>query len=76
MYYRILGPVRVWRGDSELPLGPPKQQPLLALLLPGPQSFPLGYSNVVSVQLTLKGATALTKSGHIALAEVEFFKRG
>ncbi|MEU7035106.1 BTAD domain-containing putative transcriptional regulator [Streptomyces sp. NPDC046237] len=33
MRYRILGPVRVWRGDAELTLGPPKQQALLALLL-------------------------------------------
>ncbi|MFF9014788.1 BTAD domain-containing putative transcriptional regulator [Streptomyces sp. NPDC014870] len=33
MHYRILGPVRVWRGDTELALGPPKQQALLALLL-------------------------------------------
>ncbi|MGW2019902.1 AfsR/SARP family transcriptional regulator [Streptomyces sp. NPDC001927] len=33
MHYRILGPVRVWRGDTELTLGPPKQQALLALLL-------------------------------------------
>ncbi|MFF9911657.1 BTAD domain-containing putative transcriptional regulator [Streptomyces sp. NPDC013457] len=33
MHYRILGPVRVWRGDAELALGPPKQQAVLALLL-------------------------------------------
>ncbi|MEU9995414.1 BTAD domain-containing putative transcriptional regulator [Streptomyces sp. NPDC050848] len=33
MHYRILGPVRVWRGETELALGPPKQQALLALLL-------------------------------------------
>ncbi|MFC4031725.1 BTAD domain-containing putative transcriptional regulator [Streptomyces polygonati] len=30
--YTVLGPVRVWRGDSELTPGPPKQQALLALL--------------------------------------------
>ncbi|MFE5630380.1 BTAD domain-containing putative transcriptional regulator [Streptomyces sp. NPDC056543] len=33
MRYRILGPVRVWRRDAELALGPPKQQAVLALLL-------------------------------------------
>ncbi|MDT9689871.1 BTAD domain-containing putative transcriptional regulator [Streptomyces sp. P9(2023)] len=33
MHYRILGPVRVWRGHTELTSGPPKQQALLALLL-------------------------------------------
>ncbi|MFD7319998.1 BTAD domain-containing putative transcriptional regulator [Streptomyces sp. NPDC059875] len=33
MHYRVLGPVRVWRGDTELTLGPPKQQALLAMLL-------------------------------------------
>lgn len=31
--YSVLGPVRAWSGETELRLGPPKQQALLALLL-------------------------------------------
>ncbi|MER6462241.1 BTAD domain-containing putative transcriptional regulator [Streptomyces sp. NPDC001228] len=33
MRFQILGPVRLWRGSTDVKLGPPKQRALLALLL-------------------------------------------
>ncbi|MFJ5639761.1 AfsR/SARP family transcriptional regulator [Streptomyces sp. NPDC093223] len=33
MRFQILGPVRLWRGSTDVRLGPPKQRALLALLL-------------------------------------------
>ncbi|MDT9689853.1 zinc ribbon domain-containing protein [Streptomyces sp. P9(2023)] len=42
---------------------------------PGPQTIQTGYSDVVSVQLTLHEATGLSEGRHLAVAEVEFFKR-
>ncbi|MEU9995396.1 zinc ribbon domain-containing protein [Streptomyces sp. NPDC050848] len=42
---------------------------------PGPQTIQTGYSDVVSIQLTLHETAGLTEGRHIALAEVEFFKR-
>ncbi len=43
---------------------------------PGSQPIPTGYSDVVSVRLVLRSVTPLTHGRHVALAEVEFFRRG
>ncbi|WUH92745.1 zinc ribbon domain-containing protein [Streptomyces sp. NBC_00433] len=42
---------------------------------PGPQSFHLAVSDVTRIRLTLQSAYAPTPSRHVAVAEVEFFKR-
>ncbi|MEG3628128.1 NADase-type glycan-binding domain-containing protein [Streptomyces poriticola] len=42
---------------------------------PGPQTFPLGISDATTVRLTLGAPTGLSRGRHIALAEVEFFRR-
>ncbi|MFJ3548641.1 zinc ribbon domain-containing protein [Streptomyces sp. NPDC090114] len=42
---------------------------------PGPQTIPTGVSDVKSVRLVLSSPAGLTKGGHLALAEVEFFQR-
>ncbi|MFJ3580979.1 NADase-type glycan-binding domain-containing protein [Streptomyces sp. NPDC090127] len=42
---------------------------------PGPQTIQTGYSDVVSIQLTPRETAGFSKGRHIAVAEVEFFKR-
>ncbi|MET8685108.1 BTAD domain-containing putative transcriptional regulator [Streptomyces sp. NPDC004732] len=48
MRFTVLGPVRAWRGDMELALGPPKQRALLALLLVRAGS-PVSLSEMIDV---------------------------
>ncbi|WP_245782388.1 zinc ribbon domain-containing protein [Actinokineospora terrae] len=42
---------------------------------PGPQRTDLGTSDVTQVRLTIRSATPQTPTTHIALGEVEFFRR-
>ncbi|MFI7383791.1 zinc ribbon domain-containing protein [Streptomyces sp. NPDC049813] len=42
----------------------------------GSQTFQVGVSDVASVRLVLRAPAGLTGGRHIALAEVEFFRRG
>ncbi|MFJ6781891.1 NADase-type glycan-binding domain-containing protein [Streptomyces yangpuensis] len=42
---------------------------------PGPQTFPTGISDVVTVRLTLQEPAGSAPERHLALAEVEFFQR-
>ncbi|MEU6221355.1 BTAD domain-containing putative transcriptional regulator [Streptomyces sp. NPDC047022] len=46
--FAVLGPVRVWRGDTELAPGPPKQRALLALLL-AQVGHPVAVHEIVDV---------------------------
>jgi hypothetical protein len=43
---------------------------------PGPQTVHTGISDVKTVRLVLRSAVGLTAGRHLALAEVEFFRRG
>lgn len=43
---------------------------------PGPQAVPTGISGVKTVRLVLRSAVGLAPGRHLALAEVEFFRRG
>lgn len=42
---------------------------------PGPQRTDTGISDVVRVRVVVRAATGLAQGGHIALGEVEFFRR-
>ncbi|QKW53459.1 NADase-type glycan-binding domain-containing protein [Streptomyces buecherae] len=42
---------------------------------PGSQTFHVGVSNATSIRLTLASPAGLTPGRHLALAEVEFFRR-
>ena len=42
---------------------------------PGPQTTDTGISNVVAIRVVIRGAAGLTPGRHIALGELEFFKR-
>ncbi|MEV2234418.1 BTAD domain-containing putative transcriptional regulator [Streptomyces phaeochromogenes] len=44
--FTVLGPLRAWRGEVELELGPPKQRALLAFLLAQP-NHPVGTHEIV-----------------------------
>ena len=46
--FTVLGPVRAWRGATEIDLGPPKQRALLALFLLDP-GHPLSPDEIVAV---------------------------
>ncbi|MGW4703097.1 NADase-type glycan-binding domain-containing protein, partial [Streptomyces sp. NPDC004285] len=43
---------------------------------PGPQTFPTGISDVLTVRLALESPVGLTGGRHLAVSEVEFFQRG
>lgn len=42
---------------------------------PGPQTTNTAISNVVTIRVVIRGAAGLTPGRHIALGEIEFFKR-
>ncbi|MFE4832249.1 BTAD domain-containing putative transcriptional regulator [Streptomyces sp. NPDC056672] len=48
MQFTILGPVRAWRGEKEVTLGPPQQRVLLAVLL-AHAGQPVGMDTMVDV---------------------------
>jgi DNA-binding SARP family transcriptional activator/tetratricopeptide (TPR) repeat protein len=48
VWFAVLGPVRAWRGETELALGPPRQRALLALLLAA-AGRPVALDEIVDV---------------------------
>src|SRR6187402_3633842 len=47
-YLQVLGPLRVWQGDTEVDAGPPQQRCLLALLLAG-EGHPIGVPELIEL---------------------------
>ncbi|WP_198940651.1 AfsR/SARP family transcriptional regulator [Micromonospora sp. CB01531] len=69
--FAILGPVRAWRDDTELDLGPPKQRAMLALLL-AYAGRPVTVGEIVDV---LWGTEPPTSSLNIVHRQVGLLRR-
>jgi DNA-binding SARP family transcriptional activator/tetratricopeptide (TPR) repeat protein len=69
--FTVLGPVRAWRDDVELDLGPPQQRAMLALLLAYP-GRPVSLSEIVDV---LWGADPPASAVNIIHRQVGLLRR-
>ncbi|HWU09898.1 MAG TPA: zinc ribbon domain-containing protein, partial [Streptomyces sp.] len=69
---------RALRMDMEVTAqdGRVHRKPIALSDKPGPQTVPVGISDVTAVRLTLSAPAGPARGRHIALAEVEFFQRG